>query len=68
MSDSTTIKRAPIPSLYLNKGDWGEFYDHKGLCDWEVNENFVELQKAFDELGAWATELESRLAKLEGQS
>ena len=68
MSDSKTVKRAPISNVYLAKGDWGEFYDHKGLCDWEVNGNFVALQKAFDELSAWAFELESRLAKLEASA
>ena len=65
MKDSNIQKRAPLYEPTLTKGDWGEFYDHKGLCDWEVNQNFVELQEAFDKLLGWAFELESRLAKLE---
>lgn len=68
MSDS----KSPIPSANLIKvygySEGGEFYDKQGLCDWEVNDNFVFLQKAFNDLRARAFELESRLKKLEEKS
>jgi hypothetical protein len=72
MSDSKILIKVPIPPLYMAKvngyREGGEFYDQQGLCDWEVNGNFVDLHKAYDELRAWTTEVESRLMKLEEHS